>query len=125
MIVTQLKKCLDKQQQLTSFKLFLEMMNYLENSIHSVMKLYIPSAELPVLHVACPLCDDGTPHVMLDGAAKISPALPSLCCAVKGATKVLPRSSYLPFGDSLTQQDFSKLMHVPTYVRSFVHQRLK
>ena len=108
MIVTQLKITLDLQEQMTSFKLFLELMIHLEDSIHSVMNLYIPSAKLPVLHVACRLCDAVTPHVMLGNTTKISLNLSPLCCAEKGVSVVLPRSHYLPFGNTLTYEAFSK-----------------
>ena len=107
-IVTQLNIKLDLQQQVASFELFLDLMIYLEDSIHSVMNLYIPSAVLPVLRVFCPLCDVTTPHIMLESARKISHVLPPLCCAVKGAPEPLSRSSYLPFGDALADQEFSK-----------------
>ena len=83
-------------------------MEHLEDSIHSVMNLYIPSAEFPVLHVACRLCDVATPHVVLRSTAEISLNLPPLCCAEKGGSVVLPRSHYLPFGDTLTYETFSK-----------------
>ena len=108
MIITQTKNKLDPEQQIASFKLFLDLMIYLEDSIHSVMNLYIPSAKLPVLHVCCCLCDVATPHIMLKGARNIFPSLPQLCCAMKSAPKPLPRSSYLPFGDALAKQDISK-----------------
>ena len=108
MIITQLKVTLNLQEQITSFELFLELMECLEDSIHSVMNLYIPSDELPVLHVACRLCNTATPHVMLGNTTKISLNLPSLCCAKKGVSVVLPRPHYLPFGDKLTYETFSK-----------------
>ena len=107
-IVTQTENKLDPQQQMASFKLFLDLMIYLEDSIHLVLNLYIPSAKFPVLHVCCCLCDVATPHIMLKNARKISPSLPRLCCAMKGAPKPLPRSSYLPFGDALAKQEISK-----------------
>lgn len=108
-IVAQLKTTLDLQGKITSYELFLELMEYLEDCIHSVMNLYIPSAEFPVLHVACRLCEVATPHIIIKGATKISLNLPSLCCAnKKGALSVLPRSHYLPFGDTLTYEIFSK-----------------
>ena len=81
-------------------------MIYLEDSIHSVMNLYIPSAKLPMLHVDCRFCDVTTPHVMLKHARNISFKLPPLCCDIKGAPRALPRKYYLPFGDTLTYKDF-------------------
>ena len=112
-IITQLGKP-DAQQQMISFNLFMEVMDYLESSIHSVMKLYIPSAELPKLYLACPLCDvAATPHIPLECTKKISPSMPPLCCANKGVPEVLLlRSSYLPYGDSLTKENFSKSVWV-------------
>ena len=107
-IVTQLVKTPDLQEQITSFKLFLELMEYLEDSIHSVMNLYIPSADFPVLHVACHLCDVATPHIMLGSTAELSLNFPPLCCAEMGSSVVLRRSHYLPFGDTLTYETFSK-----------------
>ena len=107
-VITQVTKELDLQLQIRGFKLFLELMAYLEDSIHSIMKLYIPSAELPVLHVVCPLCDTANPHIILENARNISLNFPLLCCAEKGAPEALLRSSYLPFGDTLTHQEFSK-----------------
>ena len=109
MIVTQLKITLDLQEKVQSYELFLKLMEYLEDSIHSVMNLYIPSAEFPALHVACRLCDAATPHIMIKGATKISLNLPPLCCGEKDDLLVLPRSHYLPFGDTLTYETFSKL----------------
>ena len=108
MVITQVEKELDLQLQIRAFKLFLELMAYLEDSIHLVTNLYTPSAELPVLHVVCPLCDATNPHIMLEHARNISLNLPSLCCAEKGAPKALPRSSYLPLGDTLTHQELSE-----------------
>ena len=109
MIVTQLKIMLDLQEKVQSYELFLKLMEYLEDSIHSVMNLYIPSAKFPALHVACRLCDAATPHIMIKGATKISLNLPPLCCGEKDDLLVLPRSHYLPFGDTLTYETFSKL----------------
>ena len=109
-IVTQLNTTLSLQEQATSFKLFLELMTYLEKSIHSVINLYIPSTKLPVLYVVCPLCDVTTPHVLLECAGRISLNLPSLCCAEKDKLEKIPRSSYLPFSDALTYEAFSKNM---------------
>ena len=110
MIVTQLNKKLNPQEQAASFELFLELMTYLERSIHSVINLYIPSTKLPVLYVVCPLCDVTTPHIKLEWVRKISLNHPSLCCAEKDMPVIIPRSSYLPFGDTLTYEDFSKKM---------------
>ena len=107
-IITQLNKTMDLQEQVTSFKLFLELMIHLEDSVHSVMNLYIPSARLPVLYVHCPLCEVSTPHILLESVRKISLNLPSLCCAEKDVPKMLPRSHYLPFGNTLTYEAFSK-----------------
>ena len=107
-IVTQLNKVLSPQQQATSFELFLELMIYLEESIHSVINLYIPSTKLPLLYVVCPLCDVTTPHILLESARKISLNLPSLCCGEKDKPVIIPQSSYLPFSDTLTYEAYSK-----------------
>ena len=110
-IVTQLKETSDVKVKITSFKLFCKLMVDLEDSIHSVMSLYIPSAELPVLYVACPLCDNATnPHILLGHARKISLKIPPLYCAEKDEPKPLPPLSYLPFGDTLTYEEYSKLI---------------
>ena len=95
--------CLQKQQE--AFRLFIELMVYLEESIFSVMDLYIPSTTYPVLHVCCPICDNPDPHIMLEHASRISLSLPPLFCAQQGPRKILNPSSYLPFGDTLKQQD--------------------
>ena len=83
-------------------------MQYLEESIHSVIKLYLPSTKPPVLHVFCPECDDTSPHIMLERAAEISSNMRRLFCTKTGSQlKKLPRTSYLPFGDELNDENLS------------------
>ena len=107
-ILTQPTGTLDPSAQIRAFKLFLDLMIHLEESIHSVMDLYIPSAQRPVLHVGCPLCDATNPHLRLGSSDRISLDLPPICCAEKGDAEELPRLSYLPFSDTLTHKEFSK-----------------
>ena len=108
-IVSQQHKNLHREKQREAFKLFVELMVYLEESIFSVMDLYIPSTKYPILHVCCPICDNPDPHIMVKHAAKISFDLPPLFCAKQGLPKELQPSSYLPFGDTLTVQEVGKL----------------
>ena len=83
-------------------------MLYLEESIHSVIKLYLPSTKPPVLHVFCPkCCDTANPHIMLEQAAEISQNLRTLYCTKSGIHQELPRTSYLPFGDELYDVELS------------------
>ena len=79
-------------------------MLYLEESIHSVIKLYLPCTKPPVLHVCCPKCSDTNPHIMLQQVSKISLNLPILFCNKTGKHVILPRTSYLPFGDELDDE---------------------
>ena len=81
------------------------MMLYLEQSIHSVMKLYLPCTKPPVLHVFCTKCDYASPHIMLGSATKISLKLQNQFCTKTGLHLELPRASYLPFGDELHDDD--------------------
>ena len=99
--ITQLDKSINKENQRKAFALFVELMLYLEQSIHSVIKLYLPCTKPPVLHVFCPKCDDTSPHIMLGSATKISLSLQSLFCTKTGLHLKLPPTSYLPFGDEL------------------------
>ena len=103
--ITQLDKNINKEGQRKAFSLFVELMLYLEQSIHSVMKLYLPCTKPPVLHVFCTKCDDTSPHIMLENATKISSTLPSLFCNKTGLDVKLPRTSYLPFGHELHNDD--------------------
>jgi len=107
-VVVQLEKKVSLEIQGKAFNIFLQLMIYLEESIFSVMDLYIPSAKRPVLHVGCPFCDNPNPHIMLEQASKISLSLPSLLCTQGAQQKMLPKTSYLPFGDTLKQQDVGK-----------------
>ena len=103
--ITQLEKNVNKESQKKAYNLFLELMHYLEESIHSVIKLYLPSTKPPVLHVSCPHCNDtANPHIMLEQAAKISLNL-CLSCTKTGPHLKLPPASYLPFGDKLSDDD--------------------
>ena len=77
-----------------------------------MIELYIPSARHPVLHVHCPICDDPNPHIMLECISKVSLYMPPLFCAQNGPQKRLPLTSYLPFGDTLKQQEVGKLNNV-------------
>ena len=80
-------------------------MLYLEESIHSVIKLYLPSTKPPVLHVSCPHCNaNANPHIMLEHATKISLNL-RLFCTKTGPHLKLPWTSYLPFGDELSDDE--------------------
>ena len=103
-MITQLDTSLQISTQIKGLKAFLELMKHLETSIFSVMNLYIPSALKPVLHVFCPICDDDNPHIMLERVCNIS-LQRQLFCAKKGLN-VLPRKSYLPFGDTLDYETF-------------------
>ena len=105
--ITQLDKTINKENQRKAFALFIELMFYLEQSMHSVMKLYLPCTKLPVLHVFCPKCDDTRPHIMLGSVTKISSNMTSLFCTKTGLHLKLPRSSYLPFGDELDDNETS------------------
>ena len=69
------------------------------------MDLYLPSAKRPVLHVGCPFCDNPKPHIMVERVSKISLSLPSLLCTQGAQEKILPKTSYLPFGDFLQQKN--------------------
>ena len=99
--ITQLDKDINKEGQRKALTLFVELMLYLEQSIHSVVKLYLPCTKPPVLHVFCTKCDDTSPHIMLGSTTKISLNLPSLFCIKTPQHLKLPRTSYLPFGDEL------------------------
>ena len=79
-------------------------MLYLEESICSVIKLYLPATKPPALHVFCPICDAVNPHIMLGQATKISLNYPILFCTKTGPQLKLPRTSYLPFGDKLKDE---------------------
>ena len=105
--ITQLDKNINKECQRKAFALFVELMLYLEHSIHSVMKLYLPCTKLPVLHVFCPKCDNTTPHIMLGSVTKISSNMPSLFCIKNALHLKLPRTSYLPFGDELNDDELN------------------
>ena len=105
--ITQLDKNINKECKRKAFALFVELMLYLEQSIHSVMKLYLPCTKPPVLHVFCTKCDHASPHIMLEKATKISLTLPSLFCTKTKLHLKLPRTSYLPFGDELNDDDAS------------------
>ena len=100
-------KSINKESQRKAFTLFVELMLYLEQSIHSVIKLYLPCTKPPVLHVFCPKCDDTSPHIILGSATKISLSLQNLCCAKTGLDLKLPSTSYLPFGDELNDDNLS------------------
>ena len=102
-IVSQFKKISQTEKQLEAFKLFVSLMIYIERSLLSVMGSYLPSAKPPVLHVCCPLCDNPNPHVIIELDEVCSLSIPTLVCAQKGLQKVLPPSSYLPFGDALLE----------------------
>ena len=105
--ITQLEKDIDKESQRKAFNLFVEFMFYLEESIHSVIKLYLPSTKPPVLHVSCPHCNDtAPPHIMLRQVTKICLNLPVLFCTNTNQHLKLPRTSYLPFGDVLSEYEF-------------------
>ena len=103
-VITQLDNSLQINMQSKALKTFLELMKYLETSIFSVMDLYIPSAMKPVLHVSCPICNNDNPHIMLERVCKI-PLEDRLFCGEKGL-QILPRKSYLPFGDTLDYETF-------------------
>ena len=102
--ITQLEKNVNKESQRKAFNLFVELMSYLEESIHSVIKLYLPSTKPPVLHVFCPICNIASPHIMLRQVAKISLNL-NLFCTKTGPHLKLPQTSYLPFGDELNDDE--------------------
>lgn len=105
-VITQLDSNLKISTQIKSLKVFLELMKCLEKSIFSVMDLYIPSAMKPVLHVSCPICDNDNPHIMLECTCNISLQCQLFCD--KNGLNVLPRKSYLPFGDTLDYETFGK-----------------
>ena len=102
--ITQMKENVNMERQKKAFILFVELMSYLEESIHSVIKLYLPSTEPPVLHVFCPICNIASPHVKLEQATKISLDL-ALFCNKTGPDLKLPRTSYLPFGDEFSDDE--------------------
>ena len=103
--VTQLKKNVNKEKQRKAFTLFVELMLYLEESIYSVIKLYLPSTKPPVLHVFCRRCHTAKPHIKLGQATKISLNLQTLYCTETSDYLELPRTSYLPFGNELGDKD--------------------
>ena len=103
--ITQLKKNVNKEKQRKSFISFVKLMVCLEESIHSVIKLYLPSTKPPFLHVFCPKCHMASPHIMLKQATEISLNLRTLYCTITGPHMELPRTSYLPFGDELSDDD--------------------
>ena len=106
--ITQLKKKVNKKKQSKAFILFVELMLYLEESIHSVIKLYLPCTKPPVLHVFCPKCNNtASPHIMLEQAAEISLNLRTLYCTKTGLHQELLRTSYLPFSDELCDVELS------------------
>ena len=106
--ITQLEKNINKKEQKKAFILFKKLMLCLEESIHSVIKLYLPSTKPPVLHVFCPeCCDTAQPHIMLEQAAEISLNLRTLYCTKTGLHQRLLRTSYLPFGDELGDIELS------------------
>ena len=108
-VVTQLEKQpAHKVKQKEAIKLFFQLMAHLEGSTQSVMKLYIPSAEHPVLHVCCPICVTPIPHIKVGCAKNISSNLSPLLCTREGQQQILPPTSYLPFGDTLEQQEVGK-----------------
>jgi len=106
--VTQLEKQPHKMKQKEAIRLFFQLMAYLEGAIHSVMTLYIPSAKHPVLHVCCPVCSDPKPHIKVGRANRISSSLSPLLCTQEGQQQIIPPTSYLPFGDTLEQQEVGK-----------------
>ncbi|XP_065902901.1 uncharacterized protein [Dysidea avara] len=118
-IVSQQHKNLHREKQKEAFKLFVELMVYLEESIISVMDLYIPSTKYPILHVCCPICGNPDPHIMVKHAAKISLDLPPLFCAKQGLPKELQPSSYLPFGDTLTVQEVGDVKEFKVFTTFF------
>ena len=79
-------------------------MQCLEESVQSVIKLYLPCTKPPVLHVFCTECSDNSPHIMLKQVSKISLNLPNLYCNKTSKHLTLPRTSYLPFGDELDDE---------------------
>ena len=103
--VVQLDKNPPVEKQRKAFNAFFQLIVYLEESIFSVMDLYLPSAKCPVLHVGCPFCDNPKPHIMVERVSKISLSLPSLLCTQGAQEKILPKTSYLPFGDFLQQNN--------------------
>lgn len=76
----------------------------LEESIYSIISLYLPCTKLPVLHIFCPKCCDTTPHIMVEKAQNISLNIPAKVCTKTGQYLKLLRSSYLPFGDELNDE---------------------
>lgn len=80
-------------------------MLYLEESIHSVIKLYLPSTTPPFLHVFCSKCSTPSPHIMLKQASEISVNLQDLYCRISDPQLELPRMSYLPFGNELSDDN--------------------
>lgn len=110
-VVVQLDKSPPVEKIGEAFSTFLQLMSHLEQSIFSVMDLYIPSAKHPVFHVGCPFCDNPNPHIMVECAGKISLNMPSLLCTKGIQHKILPKTSYIPFGDILKQQHVGKCGH--------------
>lgn len=103
--ITQLKKNISKEKQRKAFILFVELMLYLEESIRSVIKLYLPSTTPPFLHVFCSKCSTPSPHIMLKQASEISVNLQDLYCRISDPQLELPRMSYLPFGNELSDDN--------------------
>ena len=107
-VVVQLEKNPPVEKQGEAFSLFLQLMFCLEESIFSVIDLYIPCTKYPLLHVGCPFCNNPNPHIMVEHASRISLSLPSLLCTQGAHQKILPKRSYLPFGDTLKKKHVGK-----------------
>ena len=103
--ITQLDKTISKESKRKAFDSFKELMLYLEESIHSVIKLYLPCTKPPVLHVFCTECGNTSPHIMLKQATEISLNLESLFCTKTDQHLKLPRTLYLPFGEELDGEE--------------------
>ena len=99
--ITQLDKDITKEAKRRAFILFTEMMLYVEQSIHSVIELYLPSTKPPILHVYCPQCGDANPHIMLGRTTNVSLTMKQLFCTKTVPQFKLPRHYYLPFGDEV------------------------
>ena len=122
MCITQLEKDINKESRRKAFNLFVELMSYLEESIHSVIKLYLPSTKPPVLHVSCPHCNDtAPPHIMLRQVTEICLNLRVLFCTNTNQPLKLTRTSYLPFGDVLSEYKFfSYYVHFHMIIHTYV-----
>ena len=106
LIVSQKKSCLENKELyfslLTSFK---ELLLNLEQTLHKLMILYLPSSTRPSRHVSCPYCStDDPPHIeYMEEAMHLS------CCKTPSVLE-LPNARYIPCGINLIALNGKKCM---------------